>query len=145
MSNNTGWGAAIFALLILGAFGGLDPCVEANEAESLTADPFNPSTNSYDFIDPDMGLPPISNCADGADNESPVPDGTGDQDDYDCFILADSDGNGVCDMRVYHMGQTESSSNQFFTNFDSCSGFEGCVSDDTKNDYATAQGWVKEI
>lgn len=127
--------------MVLGAFGGLDPCIEGNEAESLTADPFNPASNSYDFINPTT-LPPISNCDDGADNDG---DGTTDQTDYDCFILADSDGNGICDMRVYTMGGTESSSNQFFTNFDSCSGFEGCVSDDTKNDYAATQGWVKTI
>lgn len=145
MSNQTGWGVALFFLLVLGAFGGLDPCTEGTEASSLDSDPFDPSTNSYDFIDPDLGLPPASNCADGADNESPLADGTADQTDYDCFRLADSDGNGVCDMRVYMMGGVESTDQQFFTNFDSCSGFEGCVSDDTKNDYAATQGWVKSI
>ncbi len=143
MSKNSGWGVALFALLILGAFGGMDPCNEGNEALSLESDPFDPSTNSYDFINGDLGLPPISNCADGADNEG---DGTADNTDYDCFSLADSDGNGVCDMRIYNMGGSESSSNQFFNHVAaSCSGFEGCVSDDTKNDYAADNGWVKEL
>ena len=132
---------AIFALLILGAFGGMDPCDEANDANDLTADPFDPSSNSYDWINPTV-LPPVSNCADGADNEG---DGTGDQTDYDCFALADADGNGVCDTRVYGMGSVESTSNQFFQNFISCSGFEGCISDDIRATYAAAQGWVKSI
>ena len=133
---------AIFALLILGAFGGLDPCNEANEAQDLTADPFDPSSNSYDWINTDPGLPPLSNCADGADNEG---DGTGDQTDYDCFQLHDADGNGVCDTRVFGMGLMESSSNQFFQTFISCSGFEGCISDDIRATYAASQGWVKSI
>ena len=141
MSNNSGWGVALFALLILGAFGGLDPCNEGNEASSLESDPFDPSSNSYDFINPST-FPPVSNCGDGADNDG---DGTIDQTDYDCFLLADSDGNGVCDIRVFGVGGVESSSDQFFKYFDSCSGFECCVSDDTKNDYAITQGWVKEL
>ena len=125
----------------MGAFGGLDPCNEAQDANSLESDPFDPSSNSYDYINPTM-MPPISNCADGADNDG---DGTTDVQDYDCFQLADSDGNGICDLRVYGMGGVESSSDQFFSNFAGCTGFEGCVSDDIKDTYATTQGWVKAV
>lgn len=140
-SNSTGWGVAIFGLLILGAFGGLDPCNEASEANSLEDDPFNPSTNSYDWINPQT-LPGISNCADGSDNDG---DGKTDFEDYDCFQLADSDGNGVCDTRVYGAGGVESTSDQFFQNFLDCSGFEGCISKAVQEDWATAQGYVKTL
>ena len=129
---------AIFALLILGAFGGLDPCDEATQVNSLTDDPFDPSSNSYDWINSNI-LPPFNECSDGADNEG---DGMIDVQDYDCFSLEDSDGNGICDMRVYVMGAMEDSSDEFFTST-VCTGFEGCISSSIQEEYALSQGFVK--
>ena len=137
-SSSTGWGVVLFGLLILGAFGGLDPCGEGQNATDLTAAPFDPTTNSYDWVNTQT-LPGVSTCSDGMDNDG---DGTADQTDYDCFQLADSDGNGICDARVYGLGGVETTSDQLFTTV-GCSGFEGCISTTTQEAWALSQGYVK--
>lgn len=89
-----GWGAVVFLLMTMWAWGTTPPSYEVDK------NPFNPADNPYDSEPgPNQFLPePPGTCGMMVDADG---DGLTKYDEPNCYVLLDTNADGTCDTRVF--------------------------------------------